>query len=300
MGSLNSSDMNLSILIPTFNDDCTSLVHDLLAQAELIDGLSVEVLIGDDGSTDENVVGRLHALSVLSHTQYIRREKNQGRAAIRNFLVRQAHYDRLLFIDSDMTVCRDDFLRKYLDTQGALVYGGYIVGGDSRRLRHNLRYQYERHCEAAHHVDQRLLHPDRDFHTSNFLVDRQVMLSHPLDERFRHYGYEDVLWGKVLTQEGFSIRHIDNPLSFATFEDNAAFVAKTEEGLHTLFIFRKDLSGYSHLLALSEKWNHSPIGAALRLWHKWVGPWERKKLCGTNPSVPLLQLYKLGFFLSLY
>lgn len=297
---MNSNDMNLSILIPTFNDDCTALVHDLLAQARQIDGLSYEILIGDDGSTDEKVIGHLQALSELPHTRFLRREENQGRAAIRNFLVRQAQFDRLLFIDSDMAVCRKSFLRRYLDADGKVVYGGYIVGGDSRLLRHNLRYQYERHCEAAHHVNQRLLHPDRDFHTSNFLVDRQVMLDHPLDERFRHYGYEDVLWGKVLTQMGIDIQHIDNPLSFNTFEDNAAFVAKTEEALHTLYIFRKELTGYSHLLDLTEKLHPTLIGACLRLWHRLFGPWERRRLCGPHPSVRLLQLYKLGFFMRLY
>ena len=97
--------MTLSILIPTCNDSCIGLVQALQAQAETLGG-SYEIVVADDGSTDEMVLAGNAPIASLPHCRYIRREQNTGRAAIRNFLAKEAQYEHLLFIDSDMTVCR--------------------------------------------------------------------------------------------------------------------------------------------------------------------------------------------------
>lgn len=120
------------------------------------------------------------------------------------------------------------------------------------------------------------------------------MLQHPFDERFRHYGYEDVLFGKQLRQHAIPIHHLDNPLSFERFEPNEAFVSKTEEGLRTLFLFRHELQGYSRMLDMP-RCLHAP----LRLWHRMFKNSERRNLCSPRPSLLLFKLYKAGYFLSL-
>ena len=43
--------MKLSILIPTYNQDCSQLVKDLAAQCKQ-SGIEYEILVMDDGSTD--------------------------------------------------------------------------------------------------------------------------------------------------------------------------------------------------------------------------------------------------------
>ena len=48
--------MSLSILIPTFNDECHALVSALALQAQAVEGLQWEILVADDGSTDAHVV----------------------------------------------------------------------------------------------------------------------------------------------------------------------------------------------------------------------------------------------------
>ena len=78
---------------------------------------------------------------------------------------------------------------------------------------------------------QRQKNPYSDFHTSNFIIKRSIMLQHPLDERFRQYGYEDVLLGKTLKNNHIKIEHIDNPLGYEHFIENWSFVIKTEESL---------------------------------------------------------------------
>ena len=49
--------------------------------------------------------------------------------------------------------------------------------------------------------------------------------------------------GETLKENGYTITHIDNPVSFEDFEDNEHFVAKTEESLHTLHQFQSELQG---------------------------------------------------------
>ena len=289
---------SLSILIPTFNDLCVNLVEGLRLQAEET-GITYEILVADDGSTDEDVVRQNNAISQWPYCQYLRHTNNIGRAAIRNLLVRTAQHEWLLFIDSDMTFFRPNFLARYLLADDVdVIDGGVVIGGDAEALRGNLRYRYEKSAEHEHTVEKRQQNPYRDFHTANFLIRRELMLSHPFDERFRHYGYEDVIFGKQLRAAHIAITHIDNPMGFCTFESNPDFVSKTEEGLHTLLLFRNELRGYSRLLTLVDSIHIPLILSLIRLFHWLFGSLIRRNLCGPHPSLQLFKLYKFGYYLS--
>jgi glycosyltransferase involved in cell wall biosynthesis len=271
----------------------------LRQQAEHV-GLAYEILVADDGSTDADVIAKNSGINQWEHCQYLRQSQNIGRAAIRNFLARQAQYDHLLFIDSDMTLVRPDYLSKYASTAGAdVIDGGVCIGGDADALQGNLRYRYEMAEAHAHTAEKRQKHPYQDFHTANFLIRRDLMLSHPFDERFRYYGYEDVLFGKQLRTDRIAITHIDNPMGFCTFESNPDFIAKTEEGLRTLHQFRADLRGYSRLLTLVENIHLPIITSLIRCWHKCFGRLERKNLCGPNPNLRIFNIYKVGYYLNI-
>ena len=289
----------LSILIPTYNDLCVNLVDALRQQAEEA-ALAYEILVADDGSTDAEVIARNSEINQWDHCQYLRQAQNIGRAAIRNFLAQQAQYDHLLFIDSDMSMVRTDYLANYLAISSAeVVDGGVCIGGDPEALKHNLRYRYEKAVEHEHTVEIRQQNPYRDFHTANFLIRRDLMLTHPFDERFHHYGYEDVLFGKQLRADRIAITHIDNPMGFCTFESNPDFVAKTEEGLRTLSQFRSELRGYSRLLTFIDGIHIPLIVSLIRLIHRLFGSIIRRNLCGHHPFLPLFSFYKLGYFLIL-
>ncbi len=282
----------LSILIPTFNDPCSTLVGNLQQQAEEL-GISYEILVADDGSTQQNVLEENRSINALPHCQLIERRVNAGRAAIRNFLAQQARYAWLLFIDSDMVVCRNDYLKKYASCEETPIVDGGVVIGSCKPG--NLRSQYEKAAENQHTYEKRQLSPYRDFHTANFMIQRALMTEHPFDERFRNYGYEDVLFGKAMEQASVPIMHIDNPMSFEIFEENEHFISKTEEGLRTLYEFRQELQGYSRLLDRVQNLPAAPI----RWWHRLFGAIERKHLTGRHPSLWVFYLYKIGYFLSL-
>jgi glycosyltransferase involved in cell wall biosynthesis len=283
---------DLSILIPTYNDVCYSLVSQLQQQAFAL-GIEYEIIVADDGSTNAASIAANRAINQFPHCKMIECGTNSGRAAIRNFLAVQAHYEWLLFIDSDMVVCRTDYLQQYAANEDApVVDGGVVIG---KRIAGNLRSMYEATAEQEHTAEKRNLSPYRDFHTANFMIHRDVMQAHPFDLRFRHYGYEDVLFGKRLQQDQIPICHIDNPLSFEVFETNADFVSKTEEGLNTLWQFRNELKGYSRLLEKADKLPSYPI----RFWHRIFGRWERRNLTGSHPSLLVFNLYRMGYFMSL-
>ena len=294
-----SNIQSLSILIPTYNDQCVSLVDALRRQSETA-GITYEILVADDGSTDLSIVEDNSRINQWEHCRYIVRTQNSGRAAIRNFLAQQAQYDYLLFIDSDMTITSSDFISRYLAvTDAEVINGGVSIDGDSDALKGCLRYLYEKAEEPHHTAACRQQSPYQHLHTANLLIRRPLMLAHPFDERFRHYGYEDVLLGKTLRQHHIPIMHIHNPVSFSIFESNFQFMLKTEEGLRTLHQFRNDLRAYSRLLTLVSGIHIPLILSLIRLWHRLFGKAERRNLCSSHPSLLLFKLYRLGYFLRL-
>lgn len=288
---------SISILIPTYNGICKKLVSDLQQQAAVME-IEYEVIVADDGSTDQNTILENRGINDIPNCRYLECPENRGRSAIRNYLARQARLQWVLFIDSDMTVRSSDFIRRYAECANHdVVYGGVSIGGDAEALRGNLRYRYEKKEEALHTATMRRKSPYKDFHTANFMIRRELILDCPFDESIRRYGYEDVLLGKQLKQKGIQIYHIDNPLSFEVFEDNSEFVSKTEEGLRTLFTFRDKLKDYSRLIEFTGR--HSRLVPAIRMTHKILGPLERRMLTSRFPYPTIFKLYKTGYYLSL-
>ena len=288
---------DISILIPTCNHVCVELVDTLQQQASQLP-INYEIIVADDGSSIASVIQANRAINNYTNSRYIERPKNVGRAVIRNYLAEKASLPWVLFIDSDMVVRRPDFLRSYVDTpdEQAVWDGGISVGGDAKQLSHNLRYHYERAAEHLHTPERRQQEPYRDFHTANFMAPKQLMMKYPFDVRFRHYGYEDVLFGMQLEKSRIPIHHIDNPLSFEVFEDNDQFLNKTEEGLRTLYTFRHELKDGSRLL---QRIKHMGwLLPLLRRYHKLTNKLERRFLL-RHPSLFVFSLYRLGYYATL-
>lgn len=290
----------LSILIPTFNGKCARLVKQLKKQADDIarseggKGLSYEIIVADDGSTDTDVINHNKEIDTLDNCRYILCGHNRGRAAIRNLLAQTAAYSHLLFMDSHMSLDNDRFIENYLALDDAdVAYGGYTIGGDADSLKHNLRYIYEKRYAMNHKAEIRALNPYNDFHTGNFFTRRDIMLRFPFDERFSRYGYEDVLWGKTLRNNAIAITHIDNPLMFDRFETNARFTQKTEEGIDTLYTFREELDGYSNLITLGKKITALHLNPLADMIYRTLGKRIKNNISGNKPSLSLFYLYKI-------
>lgn len=293
---------SLSILMPSYNNTCYDLVEALHKQAESINcsDFKYEIIVADDGSTDLSAVEQNTKINELSNCRYIIRKENAGRAAIRNFLARQAKGEYLLFLDSDRRVCNNDFISRYMELDGAEVAcGGLRIGGDAGQLSHNLRYRMEKKYEPRNTASLRQQREYQNFNTSNFITRRDILINIPFDERFRRYGYEDVMWGKQLHDNNIRIWHVDNPIMLDEFETNDDFVRKMETGMQTLHQFKRELRDYSSVIKAEEKLNRLHLTALYKLIFYASKNFIRKNLAGKHPAVPLLNIYKLGIFINI-
>ena len=294
----------LSILLPVYNCNCVALVTELQRQCVECK-VEFEIIVADDGTLSgaigtnaacQQLIDENKVIEQLKGVRYIIREHNVGRSAIRNFLVSQAKGDRLLFIDGDLSLDNPSFIRNYLQTEGDVIVGGIAIGGNPARWKGNLRYRYERQSEAINTVESRQRHPYQHLAT-NLLVRRSVLGEKPYDENISHYGYEDVLLGKRFQQQQVVIKHIDNPVLFCDFEDNASYLAKTEESLRTLFAFRKELKDYSRLLDKAEQIERLHLSPLFITAYKLFNEPIKNCLLGNKPKVFWFNIYKLLYYL---
>ena len=287
----------VSVLIPNYNNVCVELVTVLQRQAEAL-GISYEILVADDASPMKEAIRQNEDINALPHCRYIVKETNSGSAATRNFLGAQSQYPWLLFLDCDISIPDDHFLERYVtDDHEGVVNGGIRITDDDG-LRHNLRYLYEKAAEPAHTAEKRQANRYQEFRSTNFMIERRVFEKCRFDERFTRSGYEDVLFGKMLSQQQVSVTHIDNSVMMTEFEPNADYVRKIERSLRTLYTFRNELRGYSRILTFDSGIHIGAVRGMIRLWHRLFGGLERRNLCGKRPCLKLFNLYRLGYYIS--
>lgn len=289
--------------------------------------LGFEIIFADDGSADATARQRNAIIAQLPYCQYIERPKNVGRSAIRNFLAHTAHYSHLIFLDGDVAIKRGNFVQTYLAHRndadviiGTLHFSRMQVAcdtaediiGHTKRAKEetkkttepvlyddNLKYRYEQQFLAKHPVKKRMQQPYASFRTTNFMVRRDLLLAYPFDETFHEYGYEDTLFGKQLKEHGATLIHLDNAATIADYEDNATFVAKTEESLRTLAAHAHQLQGYSTLLHTANKLKCLHLQPLIAFVFKLFKGLLHKNLCSNSPSVFLFNVYKLGYYVNL-
>ena len=296
--------MTLSILIPAYNCDCSQLVRQLLDQLPE----EAEVIIGDDCSTDADIIRRLGEVGRLPGCRIYRPDRNLGRAAIRNALAREAKGEWLLFIDADAEVRSQTFIADYLTAaEGSTVKGskaGVVCGGTGNLPRcpcpsARLRYDYEVAAERRLTLEHRRRNPYAQFTTFNFLIRRTLFLSVKFDERCKEYGHEDTQFGLELKQRSIAIKHIDNKLMHMGLEDADVYLEKTETALRSLASM--DLAQRKHVRV-------SALALRLERWHllwivrklfKLTKPLLRYNLLGYYPSQTLFAFYKLGYYAQL-
>ena len=284
--------MKLSVLIPAYERTCYKLVEDLHTQLEE-SGAEYEIIVLEDGGRDQ--VSHIANLKIndLCHCRYERRKHNVGRAAIRNRLADEAKGDWLLFIDADAKIVRVDFIRRYLSvaTEGHQLVCGGITHREMPPARDCLlRWCYDRTFELqVGPVSPQLS-------CFNFMVERALFMKVRFNENIMTYGWEDVLLGVGLKEQGVETMIIDNPLLHDDADKSVRFMEKTRESLRTL-------RAHEHLLL-----QHTRLGSAVNRWHMTAvvrglfvaaRPLMERQLLGRHPDMRVFAAYKLGYYLSL-
>lgn len=315
MTHTHTAPQGLSVLIPAYNRDCTHLVATLCRQIDALQGGSgltayaqggesprCEVIVADDGSTDTAALTANRQIGKWRHCTYVERGRNVGRAAIRNILAAMSAYSHLLFLDCDVEISKPDFIGSYLAklNEADVLIGSLRFTDTGGQYRHNLRYIYERKFLDSHPVAVRMKRPYASFRTTNFMARRDVMLSHPFDESFTDYGYEDALFGKCLEQAGVSIMHTDNYVDIADYDSNATFMEKTEQSLLTLSAHAAAIGNASKVLSAYAALERTHLLPAARLVFAMTKTLIRKGATCSRPSLLCYAAYKLGFFISIH
>ena len=286
----------LSILIPTYDYDCTTLVADLHRQAERA-GIPYEIIVADDASPSEAIKQANRAINDLPHCRLVELPVNVGRARIRNRLADEARHEWLLFMDSDAEVVSDDFVATYLRHLDADVVCGGLCHADALPSPEvSLRYAYERRADKRRAACHRAAKPYEQFITFCFMVRASVFHAIRFEESITEYGHEDTLFGIELQRRGVSLRHIDNPMRQGGIETNEEFLAKTRAALRNLATMEQAMQGHSSLLRLYALLSGMHLtGCVARLFARREQALTRR-LASTRPHLGLFFVYKLGYY----
>lgn len=283
----------LSILIPTYNYDITSLANELARQAQnqLID---FEIIVMEDGSN--KFIEKNKSINKIENCKHIVLERNIGRSAIRNKLADYSNYEHLLFMDCDAEVCSDHFIEKYQSfcNEDCIVIGGTAYHDNENNPDFSLRLKYGRKREARNANERN----KNNFATFNFLISKKIFNKVRFDETIKGYGHEDMLFGHQLHQLGYYFTQIDNPLIHTGLDDNKTFLRKTEEGTRNLYSLYKTgnypyLSDESKLLKLYLKIQKMRLVEVFALKYKITSKLFKWLLCRKSPSLLLYDLYKI-------
>lgn len=285
--------MKLSILIPTYNESCTRQIQQLLEQLPE----ECEIIVADDGSTDDEVKAANRAIATLPHCRLWESPVNIGRAAIRNKLVGMAEGEWVLSLDAATEIIDKDFIAQYLRATEQCsedVFIGGVVYPEDCAVPYRLRWTYERYYRQKKEKgkDQRAV-----LKTGNCLIRRKALLEIPFNECIKQYGYEDSLLGEELLRHGYTMCNIATRVLIRKFDRNEDYLRKMHEANHVLRQYATELRHSSLLLQAAEKLEHLHLTWLVRVWHRVFHRLIERQLCSAHPSVTLFQLWRLGDFM---
>ena len=281
--------MKLSILIPTYNYDCSHLVLQLLEQLPE----DAEIIVGDDCSAEA-----FQLPTTDDRVHIYRPEHNLGRASIRNRLAEEARGEWLLFIDADAEVKSRNFIADYLTAsdESQVVCGGTGNLPECPRPEARLRYDYEVAAEKRLTLSYRRQHPYAQFTTFNFLIKRNLFLSIRFDESLKQYGHEDTQFGLELKKRNINVLHIENKLIHLGLEDAEDYLQKTETALRTLATMSSEQKQNVRVSKMAIRLKRLCLLDLTCFFFRLAKSSIRKNLLGKHPNQQLFTFYKLGFY----
>jgi GT2 family glycosyltransferase len=203
----------ISVIIPTHNRVHTlkKVLHAL--EGQTLDKNSFEVIVVDDGSTDEtgSVVKGFGRSSSIQIKYLWQENKKQG--AARNHGVKHAIMPVVAFIGDD-TIPAPDFLEKHLrrhnheNINDKLVVIGHTRWSEDFRVTPFMEYINEYGHQFGFSIMEDINDlPFNFFYTSNISLSRKFLQDQDVvfDEDFDTYGWEDIELGYRLNNQGMRL-----------------------------------------------------------------------------------------------
>jgi glycosyltransferase involved in cell wall biosynthesis len=293
----------LSVCVPVFNTDVRELATQLADQARNMD-VPLEIIFLDDDSTPSfKDINR--KITDMQGVLYEELKENMGRAAIRNYLARKAHYPYVLYLDSDSLLPDNDFLRRYMDciAKSRVVCGGTLYNNFPPGEETMLRWVYGKKREQL--TAEQRNRKGFAITANNFLIAREVILQHPFRENIRGYGHEDTVLGYDLSVSGIPVLHIDNPVLHTGLENSADYLAKTRKAIENLWYIAGNLvtdesfHNHSGLLRFRRRIQSLGLLPFTRWVYRRLNRSLQRKLTGKSPRLWMFDLYRLLYMCNL-
>ncbi|HEY8389043.1 MAG TPA: glycosyltransferase family 2 protein [Parasegetibacter sp.] len=294
----------ISICIPVYNRNISSLVEKLNELRQNHPGYQVEILVMDDASPDAGIRQKNRVACENFNVVYYELPENQGRCRIRTSLAEKATGKHLIFLDDDSIISSDEFLRNYLrffPFKERVYLGGRIYPVNPPDHNGILHWKYGRSREVLNNSDF-----PPPFMTCNFLIEKELFLSLIVDNDLEGYGHEDSFIGAQLLTAGVHPVIVHNPVLHERIQPADQFLLLQKEALKNLSDLYKKyekrfaISRQVRLLRAYEQLKKWRLAGIFRLFFRLCRPLLEKQLRGTNPSMLALDIYKLGSFADLH
>ncbi len=287
----------ISVLIPTYNYHIVKLVNSVHEQLEACD-IDFEIIGYEDGSTNEFIEANT-AINHLPHTQLLVSKENVGRIKARQALCDQAQYEWLLFLDADVFPSTKNFITNYKDqlaSSNDALFGGICYHKDKPQQEYMLRWKYGIQNEEAHALE-RNRKPYKLVVSANMLIRKNVFNSINSLISYTEYGMDN-FFGSKLKELHTHILHIDNPVFHLGLENNNQYLKKKEAAASTLlYLLKHNLITVSdnNLLELFLRLKKWKLNYLVAYTFKMFRENLKKNLLGKDPSIKLLQYYRIGY-----
>lgn len=296
-------DVMISILIPTYQFNCLSLIDDLLTQCKQLkeklakEFFDFEIIVVDDNSSSAHQQLLSDFFSRNDNCRLILLTENIGSACVRNRLVQEASFPYIIFMDDDAKLASACYIETFWKHRhcAPVVCGSLQTPKECPNKGCELRYYYEQKA-YKHHFKLVKKHPYASFTAFNVLVKKEVFSKVSFDLRCKLYGYEDTLFGLMLQQKKIPIVHIDNPLIHTGIDTNTVFLEKTKIALQSLSKLGEPLQsnvGASKTYMRIKQFKLLPI---LQLFSKIFSSLIIKQILSNKPYLFCFQLYKLFYY----
>jgi glycosyltransferase involved in cell wall biosynthesis len=130
---------SLSIIIPVYNESKTiSAVLKKVSDVKLINGITKEIIVVNDGSTDETEIQINEFIKTQEDSiQLISHQKNKGKGYSIQTAIKRVTGDYVIIQDGDLEYDPNEYnilLKPVIDGHADVVYGSRFLGGNAHRI----------------------------------------------------------------------------------------------------------------------------------------------------------------------